>query len=208
MTASLAALVLSTLALGVSALTAWLTLLRRGSVRLSRPTVLYLGSDGSPSGPNGQPKVHLKALLYCTAKRGRVIESLYVRLARNDASHIFNVWVHGEGSLVRGSGLFISDAGVGTSHHFLLPRDDTQFRYLTGRYVLELFATLAGSASPKVLFTYELELTHSDVVALQSGTAGVYFDWSPSTGRFISHVEILEPRTFPPLVDANTKYET
>jgi|HubBroStandDraft_4_1064222.scaffolds.fasta_scaffold226960_2 hypothetical protein len=42
------ALVVSFLALAVSALTAWLTLLRKGEIRMTRPTVIYFGPDGGP----------------------------------------------------------------------------------------------------------------------------------------------------------------
>lgn len=194
-------LVVASLALAVSILTAWLTLVRKGTVELSRPTVLYIGSDGSPTGPNGKPKVHLRALLYCTAKRGRVVEALYARLSRNDTSHVFSVWVYGDKSLLRGSGLFIGPEGMATGHHFLLPRDDTAFHYLPGRYRLEIIAKLSRSEQRKVLFEQELELTDSDIAALNRGDSGVYFDWSPSTGRFISHVSVIQPLTFPPLTE-------
>jgi hypothetical protein len=168
---------------------------------MSRPTILYIGSDGSPSGPNGKPKVHLRALLYSTSKRGRVIESLYVKLSRNETTHIFNVWVYGDKDLSRGSGMFIGETGVATNHHFLLPRDDTNFNYPVGRYHLELFASLVGRSCPQTLFSQEVEITVSDSAALRNGNAGLYFDWSPSTQRFISHVQIIEPLKLPPLSD-------
>jgi hypothetical protein len=45
-TVSSLALVVSFLALAVSALTAWLTLLRKSEIRMTRPTVAYFGPDG------------------------------------------------------------------------------------------------------------------------------------------------------------------
>jgi hypothetical protein len=39
-------LVVSIFALGASVLTAWLTLLRRGRILMTQPTVIYFGPDG------------------------------------------------------------------------------------------------------------------------------------------------------------------
>jgi hypothetical protein len=38
--------IISCLALFISGLTAWLTLLRKGTVRMTQPTVVYFGPDG------------------------------------------------------------------------------------------------------------------------------------------------------------------
>ena len=43
-------LVLSVSALFVSGLTAWLTLLRKGEVKITRPATIYFGPDGGPDG--------------------------------------------------------------------------------------------------------------------------------------------------------------
>jgi hypothetical protein len=109
--------------LAISSLTAWLTLLRRGKVKLTQPTVIYFGPD-RPRGKEERapPKVYLRALLFATSKRGRVIESMHVTLARNEASQTFNIWVYGDDRLVRGSGLFVGETGVAANHHFLAPR--------------------------------------------------------------------------------------
>lgn len=51
-----ASIVISLLALGVSGLTAWLTLFRRGTIRMTQPTLVFFGPDG----PGGGPKVFLR----------------------------------------------------------------------------------------------------------------------------------------------------
>ena len=71
-------LAISTLSLAVSATTAWLTLFRRGTVKMTQPTVIYFGPDAPRSGGGtGLPKVFLRTLLFATSKRGRVIESMH-----------------------------------------------------------------------------------------------------------------------------------
>src|SRR3984957_17161046 len=98
----------SVLALAVSAVTAWLTLFRRGTVKMTQPTVIFFGPDTPRSHSDTPlPKVYLRTLLFSTSKRGRVIESMHVALSRNETHQNFNVWVYGErGKLVRGSGIF------------------------------------------------------------------------------------------------------
>jgi hypothetical protein len=58
---------ISVLSLAMSSVTAWLTLFRRGTVRMTQPTVIYSGPD-SPRGdnPTPAPKVYLRSLLFST----------------------------------------------------------------------------------------------------------------------------------------------
>lgn len=64
---------ISLLALTISSATAWLTLFRRGTVRMSQPTVIFFGPDQPRvSSTEAPPKVYLRTLLFSTSKRGRV----------------------------------------------------------------------------------------------------------------------------------------
>src|SRR5438105_3003152 len=74
-------LAISCFALGVSGLTAWLTFFRKGRLAMTQPTTVFFGPDGRNF--DGDSKVYLRTLLYCTAKRGYVLESLHLSLQRN-----------------------------------------------------------------------------------------------------------------------------
>lgn len=74
-------------------------------------------------------------LLFSTSKRGRVIESMHVKLSRNETHQNFNIWVHGDEKLVRGSGLYVGETGVAANHHFLAPRDNNGFQFGEGAIV-------------------------------------------------------------------------
>jgi hypothetical protein len=151
-------LTVSVLALAVSSVTAWLTLFRRGTVKMTQPTVIYFGPDAPRSRDQiPPPKVYLRALLFSTSKRGRVIECMYVALSRNESRQNFNVWVYGDERLVRGSGLFVGETGVEANNHFLTPRDENAFRFTEGRYTLDVFARLLGDSSNTPLFSQTLE---------------------------------------------------
>jgi hypothetical protein len=117
---------ISILALCVSSGTAWLTLFRSGTVKMTQPTVIFLGPDPPRSrNESPSPKIYLRTLLFSTSQRGRVIQSMYVALSRNEMRQNFNIWVYGEERLVRGSGLFVGETGVVANHHFLTPKDTT-----------------------------------------------------------------------------------
>jgi hypothetical protein len=188
-------LAISTLSLAVSAVTAWLTLFRRGTVKMTQSTVIFFGPDAPRlHRETPLPKVYLRTLLFSTSKRGRVIESMHVSLSRNETHQNFNIWVYGErGKLVRGSGLFVDETGISADHHFLTPDDGNVFRFTEGHYRLDVFAQLLSDAKPIRLFSQILEISRDVAKALEEKAAGLYFDWGPDASRYLSHVETRPP---------------
>jgi hypothetical protein len=186
---------ISVLSLVVASVTAWLALLRRGSVKMTQPTVIYFGPDSHHvTDDKASPKIYLRTLLFATAKRGRVIESLHVALSRNETRQTFNIWVYGEsGNLVRGSGLFVGETGVATAHHFLTPSDGDSFKFSEGHYQLDVFARLLGDQTSTKLFSQSVDVTRDIAAALEQRYAGVYFDWGPDSSRYLPHVETHSP---------------
>ncbi len=188
----------SVLALGVSSLTAWLTLFRRGTVKMTQPTVIFFGPDNPRlSSETPLPKIFLRTLLFSTSKRGRVIESMHVALSRNETHQNFNIWVYGDEKLVRGSGLFVGETGVAANHHFLAPDDAGAFRFAEGHYKLEVFAHLLGDSVQKRLFSQTLDISREVGASLAEPGTGVYFDWGPDSSRYLPHVEKRPPSPEP-----------
>ena len=177
-------------ALATSGATAWLTLLRPGQLRMTRPTLFYFGPDGpSPVEKNrGGPKVFIRMLLYSTAKRGNVIENMYVTVRRGETRQNFNVWVYREsGSLSRGSGLFVDQEGVALDHHFLLPADGTTFPFYPGEYMVDVYAKLVRAAKPHLLGSVAARLPDSVAKEAETSGGGVFFDWGPDLGAYNAH---------------------
>jgi hypothetical protein len=61
---NLTSLIVSFLALAISGLTAWLTVLRPGTIRMTQPTTIYFGPAGAT--PQQLPlhtKIYLRSLL-------------------------------------------------------------------------------------------------------------------------------------------------
>lgn len=184
----------SVLALAVSVVTAWLTLFRRGTVRMSQPTVIFFGPDARRSeGGTALPKVFLRTLLFSTSKRGRIVESMHISITRNETHQNFNIWVYGDEKLVRGSGLFVGETGVAANHHFLAPHDATHFRFAAGRYRLNVYARLLGDRERKLLFSQDLNIDQHTATALEEPETGLYFDWGADSGSYVSHVDKREP---------------
>ncbi len=179
---------ISCFALLVSGLTAWLTFFRKGKLVMTQPTVIFFGPDGSKF-ESSKNKIYLRTLLYSTAKRGQVIESLHVALHRNESKQNFNIWVYGEkGDLKRGSGIFVPQEGVTFDHHFLLPEDGANFNFLSGAYQLSVFAKLVGSKTKYELAKVNLSISESQAEQLAEPNAGIYFDWGPDQQSYHSHI--------------------
>lgn len=185
-----ASLIISFCALLVSAFTAYLTLFRRGTVKATKPSVIYFGPDGGRAEgllPD-KPKVFLRFLLFSTGKRGQIVETMFVTLRRGETRQTFGVWVYGDDKLARGSGLFVGESGIVCNHHFLLPRDGTSYSFLAGTYRVDVYASLVGSSATLHLISAELNVSESISSQLQQNPCGVYFDWGPDSGRYHAHL--------------------
>jgi hypothetical protein len=173
---------LSLVALGVSVTTAWLTLFQLGTVKMTQPTMIALLAQGADG-----PKVFLRTLLYCTARRGQVIEDMFVRLHRQDFSRLFNLWHYGDGPIVRGSGLRIGYEGVAVYHHFVLSRKSPAFEFTAGKYTIEVFARPI-QAQPVCLGRYEVALGPDEAAALKNGQA-LFFNWDSDAELYFASAE-------------------
>ena len=192
------ALTISVLALAISAVTAWLTLFRRGTVQMTQPTVIFFGPDAPRPGDKAAlPKIYLRTLLFAMSKRGRIIESMHVTLERSETRQNFNIWVYGNDKLVRGSGLYVGETGVAANHHFLTPDDGNAFRFIAGRYTLRVFARLLGDSAAKQLFSQDLDVTTELAGQLTEPGVGLYYDWGPDSSRYLPHVEHRSPSPDP-----------
>jgi len=191
------AIAISTLALLVSALTAWFTLLHKGSLRMTKPTVVFFGPDGGPDREKPRLKVFLRTLLYSTSRRGQTVESLHVNVQRGESRQNFSIWVYGDDHLARGSGIYVGSDGIACNHHFLLPEDGADFKLLQGQYTVRVYAKRVLDSQPRQLAQVTLHISESHARELQNEHAGIYFDWGPDQQAYHAHVEIRKPTPIP-----------
>lgn len=187
---------ISVVALLISATTLWLSHLRRGKLKMTKPTVVFFGPDG---GEKGISKVFLRFLLYSTGKRGVVLEHLYIRLRRGETQQNFNIWVYGEKDLARGSGLFVGQEGVATNHHFLTPSDVDGFDFAAGSYQLDVFGKVVGKDSVEHLTNLELSIDQHEAEKLRQTTYGIYFDWGPDSGSYHKKLDERPSKALDPI---------
>jgi len=188
-------------ALLVSAVTAWLTLFRRGDVRMTQPAVVFFGPDGGRPDRRPLAKVFLRTLLYSTGERGQLLQTMYVVLTRAGEKQTFGIWMYGDrDQLLRGSGLFVGKEGVSANHHFLL-RDRSAYEFKPGTYQLDVFAATAHQKTPRRLWSLRLDLSEQQAAALAQGS-GIYFDWDPGSGSFEPHIDQrpVSPSVLPSLL--------
>jgi hypothetical protein len=178
----------SLFALGLSAVTAWANLLRRGTVRMSKPAFIAFCYDSQ--GQNSAAKIFIRSLLYSTGKRGQIVETMYVVVHHDGKKVTFNVWGYGDDKLSRGSGLFVPETGVSGNHHFNPPYGATPFRFHAGEYRLEIFATRPTSKKPLRLCTVMLRAPASEA-SLEDYTA-IWFDWNPEISNYQASIRSRE----------------
>src|SRR5690242_2679435 len=93
----------------LSLYTLWVTQLRRGRLKMTRPSLVCFTREM----PSGRSKIFLRTLLFTTASKGRVIENMYLRVHQPGGTYIFDFWGYGESEpLTLGSGLFVGPTGV------------------------------------------------------------------------------------------------
>lgn len=199
MTVAALGVILSLLSLAVSATTLWLTVLRRGRLAMTTPSIIFFGFDDVPQ---PMPKVFLRMLLYSTAVKGQVVESMYVKLRHEGGlQRTFGFWGYDDGTkLVPGSGLHVSKAGVAAHHHFVRSVHEMPIIFDPGIYKIDVFARLAGRRKPVRLSTVTVDLSHANAHTLK-GHEGVLFERLPDTGEYVGHPQERRnvPRPIPNL---------
>lgn len=191
------AFVVSLCSLAISAIVAYLTLIRKGQVMMTQPTTIYFGVDAGRTDTKGHGgKVFLRTLLYSTAKRGNVINSLDIRLTRGESTQTFNVWVYGDDNLARGSGLYVGEQGIVTNHHFLPPKDEAEYRFLPGHYRLDLFVAQIDHTTPQLLWSTGLDVPRDLAERMERAPlGGIYFDWQPNLQTYHPHLFVGDEAT-------------
>lgn len=84
-------LIISVIALGASLFTLWFTVLRRGSVSCTHPSFIAFRYDFVDR-KVPQAKIFLRTLLFSTAKRGWVVENLFLRVKEGSRNREFSFW--------------------------------------------------------------------------------------------------------------------
>lgn len=202
-TLSLASFVISFASFGVAFSALWIVHLRRGTLKMTQPTMLFFGRDQRPQ----IPKLYLQTLLFSTSAKGQIIENMYIRLhAPAGGPYRFDFWAYSEKDKIsRGSGLFVSQSGVVCDNHFLLrfdiPTNDNQlpvpeFLFWPGEYTAEVFAKVLGRSRADRLMQVQFTVSGQQAGEIsQLRDAGIFLDLDSETNSYVGHVE-RHPKKF------------
>jgi len=180
--------IVAVIAIGISLFTAWVTILHRGTVCSTHPAFVAFRYDFVDK-PVPQAKIFLRTLLFSTAKRGWVVENLFLRVSEGKRNEEFSFWGHGDKDLVRGSGMFVPENGVVTNHHFNPLHADTLFRFSHGRYKLELVAKLVGRKRLVSLWNINLDIPVGVFDNNIARETAVFFNWSAENNEYEVSIE-------------------
>lgn len=178
-------MLLSVASFFLSGFALWIAQFNRGKLKMTQPTLLCLKRDL----PSGEAKIFLRTLLFTTGTKGRVIQSMFLRVHHRGGTYLFDFWGHTEGGkLTLGSGLFVGATGIACDHHFN-PRRGSDFQYIDGAYRIEVFAALVGQRQPTKLM--EVGFTVEDWNAAQLSLADItlFLVWNADERGYDQNIE-------------------
>lgn len=182
---------ISVVALLFSGFALWFTSIRRGKLKMTQPSVAFLGFDLSPK---TTAKIFFRTLLYSTSPQGNVVEAMYATVAHNNSTETFGFWGYGESNnLTPGSGLFVPQEGVAFNHHFVMSVHKETYDFKEGRYLIQIFAKLVTDPTARMLYEFNLTLTAELATALAKHD-GVLFELEPSSNEYVGHTRQYSDR--------------
>lgn len=166
----------------------WVAQFNRGRLKMTQPTLLCLRRDL----PSGKPKIFLRTLLFTTGTKGRVIQSMFLRVHHSGGTYLFDFWGHTEGGkLTLGSGLFVGPTGIACDHHFN-PHRGSNFRYVDGQYRIEIFAVLVGQQQPTKLMEVAFTVGEQNAAELiPFKDVALFLEWNADTRNYDQSIERL-----------------
>ncbi|MBI3641369.1 MAG: hypothetical protein HY222_03135 [Thaumarchaeota archaeon] len=168
----------------ISIVTLYLTYFQRGKLKMTRPTALFFARDG----PDGQFKIVVTALLYNTAKRGQVVESMLIKLIRDGSVTTFGEWIYWEGNKVHLGGVKIGEEGRTLFDHFLLSDVTNSFNFTMGKYLLEIYALQVGIKAPTKLFHTKFIIDAEAAEAIKPEGLGFALLWNQDTQSYKTQI--------------------
>jgi hypothetical protein len=173
----------------ISIVTLYLTYIQKGKLRLTRPTAIFFVRDGA----DGKFKIVVTALLYSTAKRGQVVESMFIKIIKNDIVTTFGEWIYWEGNRVHLGRVKIGEEGRTLFDHFLLSEKTEEFSFSVGEYSLEMYAQKIGTKKPIKIFQTKFTLDNNTAESTTMKGPGFALLWNSDAQSYT--IQIGPPRS-------------
>jgi hypothetical protein len=166
----------------------WLVQFNHGRLKMTQPTLLCMKREL----PSMRPKIFFRTLLFTTGPKGRAIENMFLRVRQDYGTYTFDFWGHTEnGKLTLGSGLFVGSTGIVSDHHFNPSGEaPSDFLFVNGNYVVEVFATVIGRQKSEKLIRLTFTLDSQQAAELvQIPTRDLYLLWNADTRSYGGQVD-------------------
>lgn len=154
---------------------------------MTRPTLLCLRLELH----DRIPKIFLRTLLFTSGTKGRVVESMFLKVHQRAKTYVFDFWGHTEsGKLTPGSGLFVGPTGIACDHHFNPRRDSDDFLFAEGEYRVEVFAAIIGQSRSTKLAELAFTVGEQQAAELSRVTdVALYLLWNVDTRTYDGYLE-------------------
>ena len=179
-------LVFSSIAIFLSGLTAWLTLFRKGKLKMTKPTPILLCYE------KGNAKISFYTMFYSTAFRGQLIESIYILFEQNKKYISFNKWGYDSEGQVFTSGLYIKPEGIAQNHQFYT--SDKHFSFQPGVLKINIYANLANKKNPIKLESIPLRIPVENEADCKDKTKGFMFEWESDRNSYLLRIDVNAER--------------
>lgn len=132
------------------------------------------------------PKIVIRSMLFSTAHRGNVVESMHATLQRETMTLTLAFWGYGESTVLqRGGGLYVGREGIALYQHFTTLPANYAHRFYPGPHTIRFFASELGKNGPQCLIEEKIELTEEMVKLLNEKSGGIMFNWHPQDSRYL-----------------------
>lgn len=175
---------LSALALIISFLALYFPRWQRGTVEMTQPPDIYMQpGDGRVYAST----IIFPALIHATADRGVYVESLDVRLQREESIQNFTESAYEDHGVLRPAAFWADRQGLGANFHFSSPGYGAWYPFLPGDYMLRVSARIANGTE-RLIREIHFSITPELFRAMRKQNKGIYFVWSPDGQCYIGHV--------------------
>ncbi len=184
------AILLSGASFVLSGYALWVAQFNRGRVKMTQPTLIVLMRDM----PASDPKIFLRTLLFTTGTKGRVVQSMFLKVHQRGGTYLFDFWGHTEGGkLTLGGGLFVGPTGIACDHHFNPRGRSGDFLYVDGDYRIEIFAVVVGRRRPSKLMEVAFTVDRQKAAELiQTMESQLRLFWDPDAHTYDQYIDYID----------------
>jgi hypothetical protein len=179
------AIVISLFSLLLSVLTFYLLYLRKGKIQLTQPTIVRF--QNYKDDEYGR-KIALRAHVFNSAARGGIVENMWLTIQNKNMTQVFQLWgfSNERDGIERATGFYVSQEGNIFSCYFCPRFQNRSFKFVSGDYKIEVYASAFNQQSTKKISEINLLLTSENCEQLEAHQAEISFELDCESKQYFS----------------------